>query len=62
MVYISGMTKEPEPDIRKSVTLSGGMWREIRDYADQERIKTDAEAMRRLLQYALKRLLKKGAA
>ena len=40
--------------MRKSVTLPASMWLEIADYRFSERIGTEAEAVRRLVQSALK--------
>ena len=50
------MSKAPEddPPTRKSVTLPASMWREITDFRFAERIGTEAEAVRRLLQATLK--------
>jgi hypothetical protein len=52
------MTKNIEPVTRKTVTLPDSMWREIERYRIQERISTEAGAIRYLIQHALRRLLK----
>lgn len=52
------MEKDDDPVTRKSVSLPASMWDEIKKYGLQERIATDAEAIRRLLQYALRKQFK----
>ena len=42
-----------EPVVRKSVSLSAGLWRRIEDYQFKHRVKRDAEAVRRLLELGL---------
>jgi hypothetical protein len=53
----------PEKSTRKSVTLPDDMWEEIAAYRFSERIGTEAEAVRRLLVIALRRVsdARKGA-
>lgn len=50
-------TNEPPPDmpVRKSVTLPKSMWDDIADFRFSQRIATEAEAVRRLIQTALKK-------
>jgi Arc/MetJ-type ribon-helix-helix transcriptional regulator len=62
-VYIEAM-KKPHQDpgsTRKSVTLPDSMWREIGDFRYENRIGTQAEAIRRLLHEGLKAARQKGA-
>ncbi len=40
--------------IRKSITLPDAVWRAVRDYRFEERLDSDAEAVRRLLDVALR--------
>ncbi len=56
--YIGKMDREPST--RKSVTLPDSMWEEIAEYRFAERIATEAEAVRRLLQEALDRAAKRA--
>lgn len=44
----------PDPPVRKSVTLPKSMWDEMAEYRFTQRITTEAEAVRRLIQAALK--------
>ena len=53
---------EHDPIIRKTIALPARMWSEIADFRFSERIATEAEAMRRLLQMALKAERKKAKA
>jgi hypothetical protein len=46
--------------IRKLVSLPQSMWDDIGTYRAQERIRTEAEAVRRLLTNALKAVQGKG--
>lgn len=55
------MSKEPERTTRKSVTLSDSMWAEISEFRFVQRIATEAEAVRRLLQSALSSERKRAA-
>lgn len=43
-----------DPPVRKSVSLPKSMWDEIAEYRFTQRITTEAEAVRRLLQLALR--------
>lgn len=52
--------KEPQPSTRKSVTLSDEMWEEIASFRHGERIGSEAEAIRRLLQSGLRAEAKKA--
>jgi metal-responsive CopG/Arc/MetJ family transcriptional regulator len=53
------MSKEPTPVTRKSVSLPDDLWEEILEYRHKERIGTEAEALRRLLQSGLRAETKK---
>src|SRR3712207_2060317 len=48
-VYRRLMSKKelPEPSTRKNVTLPNSLWQEIADYRFEERIGSEAEAVRR---------------
>ena len=48
------MAVNPETTVRKLVSLPHSMVREIEDYRFRERVKTEAEAIRRLLELGLK--------
>ena len=48
--------KEPDPMIRKSVSLRRSVWEDIENYRRTERLGTEAEALRRLVQDRLKAL------
>ena len=50
--YIPGM--ENDPPVRKTVALPASMWQEIADFRFSERIGTEAEALRRLIQAGLR--------
>ena len=47
------MGREPMGITRKSVSLHDSMWAEIREYRFANRITTEAETIRRLLEIAL---------
>ena len=47
------MLERPEPTSRKSLTLPDRLWNAVRDYRFDQRIETEAEAFRRLLQLGL---------
>jgi hypothetical protein len=51
-----------DPDERKSVSMPRSMWADIDAYAEQERIRTQAEAHRRIVQAGLRALLKRPEA
>jgi hypothetical protein len=48
------MSKEPDPIVRKSVSLRASVWRAVEEYRDREAVVTTADAVRRLLQAALR--------
>ncbi len=48
---------ETDPDERKSVTMPRSMWSDIDSYGAQERIKTQSEALRRIVQAGLRALM-----
>ena len=48
------MTHLPDDATRKSLTLPNAMWADVSRYRETERIATEAEAIRRLLQSALR--------
>ena len=50
---------DPDPPLRKTVTLPRGMWSAIADFRFTERIGTETEAVRRLLLAALRALPKR---
>jgi len=52
---------DKETSSRKSIALPASMWQEIADYRFRERIATEAEAIRRLLQDALAQAARKAA-
>lgn len=47
------MANENDEIIRKSVSLPASLWQRIEDYQFAERVKRDAEAIRRLLDMGL---------
>lgn len=49
-----GMSKETEPVARKTVTLPVSLWAEISIFRHGQRIGTEAEALRRLIQAGLR--------
>ena len=49
IVYGGGMSDESDPIIRKSVSARTSLWERIDDWQRANRIKRDAEAIRRLL-------------
>lgn len=53
------MSDPPDSSTRKSITLPDTMWSDISSFRSQERIATEAEAIRRLLQAALRIQAKK---
>lgn len=57
------MTKAPQdPPERKSVTMPRSMWRDIAKFQNDERIATEAEALRRVVVAGLRALLQKDQA
>ena len=48
------MSKEPEPVTRKTVTLPDDLWQLVADFRFSERIGTEAEALRRLIQSGIR--------
>lgn len=48
------MDKAPEPVTRKSVTLPDSLWAEVSEFRFSERIGSEAEAVRRLIQAGLR--------
>lgn len=52
----------PEPVTRKSVTLPNSMWEEVAAFRVAERIGSEAEAVRQLVQAALRDHAKKAKA
>jgi hypothetical protein len=42
------MNEQPDPVIRKTVSLRARVWKEIEDYQFANRVKRDSEAIRRL--------------
>ena len=53
--------KETDPPKRKSVTLPESLWQEVMDFRHGERIGTEAEAIRRLIQAGLRAERKEAA-
>lgn len=53
IVYITLMAVNPETTVRKLVSLPKTMVQEIDDFRFQERIKTEAEAIRQLIALGL---------
>jgi hypothetical protein len=47
------MAEPDDPIIRKTVSLSASLWQRIEDYQFRNRVKRDAEAVRRLLELGL---------
>ncbi|MFT8945958.1 MAG: hypothetical protein ABF876_05175 [Acetobacter aceti] len=47
------MAENPDPPIRKTVALPSSLWQQVEDYQFANRIKKDAEAIRRLVQLGL---------
>lgn len=50
----------PVPQTRKSLTLDESMWEEIVEVQTAERIKTEAEAVRRVIQEGLRSIKRKA--
>ncbi len=48
------MERSPEPVTRKSVTLPDSLWAEVAEFRFSERIGSEAEAVRRLIQAGLR--------
>lgn len=48
------MSKEPDPIIRKTISLRTSVWQAIEEYRDREGVVTLADAVRRLLVDALR--------
>jgi metal-responsive CopG/Arc/MetJ family transcriptional regulator len=53
-LYGIRMTAETDPPLRKSVTLPESLWQEVLEFRHGERISTEAEALRRLIQEGLR--------
>src|SRR3712207_6056003 len=51
--YDRAMPDAAEPAVRKTFSLPASLWQRIEDYQFRNRIKRDAEALRRLLERAL---------
>jgi hypothetical protein len=47
------MSENPDPIVRKSVSLPASLWRQIEDFQFANRIKRDAQGVRRLLEIGL---------
>jgi hypothetical protein len=47
------MSENSDPIIRKSVSLPASLWRQIEDFQFANRIKRDAQGVRRLLEIGL---------
>jgi hypothetical protein len=56
------MAKSNDLNIRKTIALPESMWRDIAHYQTQERILTEAEAVRRLVQMSLRSLQRRAVA
>ena len=52
--YGASMNEQPDPVIRKTVSLRARVWQEIEDYQFANRVKRDSEAIRRLIELGLK--------
>jgi hypothetical protein len=52
--YVPRMSENPDPVIRKTVSLPASLWRQIEDFQFENRIKRDAQGVRRLLELGLK--------
>jgi hypothetical protein len=55
IVYITGMAVDPEKTVRKLVSLPIPMVQAIADFRFQQRISTESEAIRRLIEAGLDR-------
>lgn len=53
------MEREPEAVARKTMALPQSLWAEVSEYRHVERIGTEAEALRRLVQAGLRAEAKK---
>lgn len=53
-VYVHSMAEQPDPQVRKTVSLPASLWRQIEDYQFAKRVKRDAEAVRQLVLLGLK--------
>jgi hypothetical protein len=58
--YYTTMSEEPDPIIRKSVSLPTSLWRRIEDYQFAHRVKRDAEAIRQLIELGLEKAKEAG--
>ncbi len=47
------MSENPDPVVRKTVSLPASLWRRIEDFQFENRIKRDAQGVRRLLELGL---------
>ena len=54
------MSRKPMEITRKSVSLPVSMWKDITEYRFSNRIPTEAEAVRRLIEMALEEVKPKG--
>lgn len=59
-IYITGMAVNPETTTRKLVSLSHKLVAEIEDFRFANRIKTESEAIRRLIESGLRSTSKDG--
>ncbi len=50
---MAGMAQIPTSPSRKSVSLPAALWKQIEDYRFEERIQTESEAIRRLIELGL---------
>jgi hypothetical protein len=59
--YLVGMVEaaDTDPVIRKTVSLPTSVWRRIEDFQFENRVKRDAEAIRRLIELGLEAAKKK---
>ena len=48
------MTERTDPPVRKTVSLPASVWQQIEDYQFANRVKRDAEAIRRLIELGLR--------
>ena len=54
MPYMDGMEQDKDPLVRKSVSLRKSVWDEIEAYKQEEKLGSEAEAVRRLVLDQLK--------
>ena len=53
--------EDTDPVIRKTVSLPSSLWRQIEDFQFENRVKRDAEAIRRLIELGLENAKKRKA-